>query len=358
MERRFELERYLSDGVHALVRDMLKASFISPKGSAFFARYALTADKAQRRRHAMEENGDHIPSFLIASITGRCNLNCAGCYDRANHACASQAELSAENWGRIFAQAEELGVSAILLAGGEPLMRRDVIEEAARHPALLFPVFTNGILLSGSLLALFEKHRNLIPIISMEGDEGPTDARRGEGVYGSVITAMSALARRNLLFGASITVTAENIRAVTDDAFLTGLNEKGCRACVFVEYVPVENPALAPSESQRADLARRVSRLRERENMIIISFPGDEKESGGCLAAGRGFFHINASGGAEPCPFSPYSDTSLKTTSLRDALKSPLFTKLKDSGALLEEHTGGCTLFAQAETVRSLAENA
>ncbi len=358
MESQFELEKYLSDGMNALVHDILKASFRDPKGSAFFARYALAASKAERRRHSMEANGEHIPSFLIASITGRCNLNCAGCYDRANHACKSQTELSAADWNRIFAEAEALGVSVILLAGGEPLMRRDVVEEAARHPAILFPVFTNGTLLSTSTLDLFERRRNLIPILSMEGDESQTDARRGKGVFGSVKAAMAELSRRGLLFGASITVTSENIHAVTDDAFLAGLQETGCRAAVFVEYVPVENPALALSDTQRDILSERVSRLRERENMIIISFPGDEKESGGCLAAGRGFIHINAAGGAEPCPFSPYSDTNLRTASLRDALKSPLFTKLRDSGALLAEHTGGCALFAQAGMVRSLAENA
>jgi MoaA/NifB/PqqE/SkfB family radical SAM enzyme len=89
--------------------------------------------------------------------------------------------------------------------------------------------------------------------------------------------------------------------------------------------------------------------------MIIISFPGDEKESGGCLAAGRGFFHINATGGAEPCPFSPYSDTSLRTTSLKAVLNSPLFTRLREEGALDAEHTGGCALFAQAEYVERIA---
>jgi len=89
--------------------------------------------------------------------------------------------------------------------------------------------------------------------------------------------------------------------------------------------------------------------------MIVISFPGDEKESGGCLAAGRGFFHINARGDAEPCPFSPYSDTNLRGTSLRDALQSPFFSRLREEGALGLEHTGGCALFDQADYVKRLA---
>ena len=39
-------------------------------------------------------------------------------------------QLSAEEWDHIFEDAEEMGISFILLAGGEPMMRRDVIEKA------------------------------------------------------------------------------------------------------------------------------------------------------------------------------------------------------------------------------------
>ena len=74
----------------------------------------------------------------------------------------------------------------------------------------------------------------------------------------------------------------------------------------------------------------------------------------GSVSFGR--FHINATGGAEPCPFSPYSDTNVKTTSLKDALSSPLFIQLRESGALLEDHTGGCVLFEKKEQVSSLLE--
>ena len=76
--------------------------------------------------------------------------------------------------------------------------------------------------------------------------------------------------------------------------------------------------------------------------------------AGGCLAAGRGFFHINAYGGAEPCPFSAHSDCSLKNMSLKEAMHSPLFTKLRTSGVLEEPHVGSCTLFLQDAKVKAL----
>jgi MoaA/NifB/PqqE/SkfB family radical SAM enzyme len=353
-----DVEKYLSGGIEALIRDIIKAAFGNPAGSAFFAKYALSAKKAERRRHQLEEAGEHIPSFLIASITENCNLQCAGCYDRANHACSSRAEMSREEWGRVFGEAEDIGISAILLAGGEPVTRMDVLEEAARHTSILFPVFTNGTMLGGDVLRLFEKSRNLIPIISVEGGKELTDSRRGKGVYIKTGEAMRELQKKKLLFGVSITVTTGNITEVTDAGFIAHLRDKGCRAAVFVEYVPVENPGLALADTERGYLADRVQALREESEMIIISFPGDEAESGGCLAAGRGFFHINAVGGAEPCPFSPYSDTSLKTTPLRDALKSPLFTKLRNGEALFREHKGGCVLFDQSDLVESLAVKA
>ena len=75
---------------------------------------------------------------------------------------------------------------------------------------------------------------------------------------------------------------------------------------------------------------------------------------GGCMAAGREFFHINSHGNAEPCPFSPFSDINVKTTSLREALHSPLFTSMRLTGLLQGEHEGGCVLYEKREQVEAL----
>ena len=66
------------------------------------------------------------------------------------------------------------------------------------------------------------------------------------------------------------------------------------------------------------------------------------------------FFHINSHGGAEPCPFSPYSDINVKETSLKEALHSKLFQNLQDQSILMEEHAGGCVLFEKKEQVEAL----
>ena len=45
----------------------------------------------------------------------------------------------------------------ILPAGGEPLIRRDIIEAAGKRPDILFPVFTNGTFMDEGFFALFDR---------------------------------------------------------------------------------------------------------------------------------------------------------------------------------------------------------
>ena len=359
----FNIVEYLSDGIEDLMKDVIRASFKNPAESLFMAKYLLASRKASARRLKLEkEENELVPAFLIASITSSCNLHCAGCYARANQACDDEApveQLTGDDWKKIFQEAEDLGVSFILLAGGEPLLRYDVIEAAGEFENILFPIFTNGTMIGEKYLELFKKHRNLLPVVSIEGREEKTDNRRGEGVYGLVLNRMEQLNDNGILFGTSVTVTTENMDEVYSDAFIDRLSERGVKIVFFIEFVPVteDSTYLAPGDAERKVMEERLAALRQRrQDMVFISFPGDEKASGGCVAAGRGFFHINSHGGAEPCPFSPYSDINVKDTSLREALHSKLFTYLRDSGALLDDHEGGCTLFAKRAEVEGFIQ--
>ncbi|MBQ6469300.1 MAG: radical SAM protein [Lachnospiraceae bacterium] len=361
-DNNFDLQEYLTKGVETVIADAIRATLKNPRESAFMLKFAAAGKAASKRRRKLEDEGVHVPSFLIASITSKCNLHCAGCYSRCSHATVDAepvSQLTNEEWSRIFDEADELGISFILLAGGEPMLRRDVIEAAGKKPGIMFPIFTNGTFMDERYFELFDRCRNLLPVMSIEGRREITDSRRGKGIYDRLIANMEELNRRGLIFGASVTVTTENIREVTSGDFLNSLSDRGCRVVFFVEFVPVteESRELAPGDKEREYLTGEISRLRkEHPEMVYVSFPGDEKSSGGCVAAGRGFFHINSHGGAEPCPFSPYSDTNVRNTSLREALHSPLFMALRDGGILMDDHEGGCVLYEKRELVESILE--
>ena len=132
---------------------------------------------------------------------------------------------------------------------------------------------------------------------------------------------------------------------------------RGCKLIIYVEYVPAapDTGYLAPGDPEREVLRAGIEKLRrECDEAMFLAFPGDEKESGGCFAAGRAFFHINSHGGAEPCPFSPYSDINVRETSLREAAQSELFLALRGGELLTAEHDGGCVLYEKRAQVEAL----
>ena len=362
MNNEFNLQDYLANGVEIIIKDALRASIKNPKEILFLRRFSKHTRKANEIRQKYDENGQNIPAFLIASITSSCNLHCTGCYSRANKACSDDAplnQLSGDEWGDIFNEAKDLGISFIVLAGGEPMIREDVIVKASNCPEILLPIFTNGTMFDNDYLKLFDKNRNLVPILSIEGDEQVTDSRRGEGVYSKLVDSMELMKKNNIIFGASLTFTKGNLSTLVSDEYIEKLHDFGCKVIFFIEYVPVngETIELAPSDNERELLFNEINRLRkEYDDMLFLSFPGDEKTSGGCLAAGRGFFHINSHGGAEPCPASPYSDINVKDTSLLEALNSKLFKSLRDGGLLMDDHEGGCVLFEHEAEVKKLLD--
>ncbi|MDF2942115.1 MAG: Radical domain protein [Herbinix sp.] len=360
MYSEFKLEAYLTNGIDKIVKSAFKASLKNLKECLYIAKFTLDCKRAAVIRKNYLKKGKHIPAFLICSITKSCNLHCKGCYDRENNLRQEQRGkeiLSVTEWRRIFHEASQIGISFILVAGGEPFIRKEVIEAAADYKKIMFPIFTNGTLFDENYFKLFYKNRNLLPVLSIEGEEEFTDARRGVGIYSNLLHTMEKMKEKGIFFGVSITVTRENLLNVTNDSFLSEIYQRGCKAAIFVEHVPVDQSTkdLTLSEKNREELDRKLRRLRlQYMDMIIVSFPGDEKTSGGCIAAGRGFFHINANGNAEPCPFSPYSDTNIRECTLVGALNSPLFKKLASNDLLLREHQGGCVLFEQEEEVKKI----
>lgn len=335
----------------------------NPHEARFVARMQKLFTKSERRRkEVLEKDGLEVPPFLIASIATTCNLQCKGCYARKNGIASdpgqsTKATLTPEQWHNIFSDAAEIGVNFCLLAGGEPLTRRDLLEKIATVEDIIFPVFTNATLIGPQYIDFFRRHLNIVPIVSLEGDAMATDNRRGKGVYQRALLSMEMLHKEHLFFGTSITVTTENYREVTSLEYLRHLAELGCRLVFFVEYVPFDESTqhLAFKDEHVAEMEQLLEQRREKvKEMIFLSFPGDEKALDGCLAAGRGFFHIGPDGAAEPCPFSPFSDSNVATLGLKEALRSPLFTKIRAAKALGWEHTGGCTLYEHREEVEAM----
>jgi MoaA/NifB/PqqE/SkfB family radical SAM enzyme len=253
----------------------------------------------------------------------------------------------------LFEEAIGLGVGSIFLAGGEPLLRRDLVVRAAKFRGMLLPLFTNGTLIDDSLIGLAAKG-SIVPILSIEGHERHTDGRRGPGIHAAALGWMKEMSRRGIMFGASLTLTSENVDVALDPEFLGDLAGLGISVLFLVEYVPVSpgTDGLVLSVDQRVHLneAARFSGL----PFPVVVLPGDEEAYGGCLAAGRGFIHLSPEGRLEACPFAPFSDRSVAVDSLEEALSSPMLAAIRERHGELSETKGGCALWNRGGWIASL----
>ncbi len=250
-----ELTNYMNTAIQKLIANILKSTFKNLKETSFLLGYKRVIKNSIKKREDFENSSQHIPSFLICSITSACNLHCKGCYARANGICSedkNNAMLSDDDWSDIFEQARKLGILFCLLAGGEPLLRKGIIEKAADCKEIIFPIFTNGSLINDVYITVFNQNRNLVPILSIEGNQELTDLRRGNGTYNKLLDSMMALQKSKILFGVSITVTTKNLDEVTSETFINTLNDMGCRLVFFIEYVPIVSSTqdLAPTDKE------------------------------------------------------------------------------------------------------------
>ena len=347
----------LNQGLRIFFSEFVRVSLRRPRQTAFFARTVLWQGAAARRRAACAKEGLHVPPIIIFSITNRCNLRCKGCYAQAIRRDAPE-ELTAAALRGIVSQADELGVSFFVIAGGEPLVRLEIVDITRDFRRVLFLLVTNGLLLDDALVARLKSQPNTVPVLSIEGNEADTDGRRGAGVHERLHERMEALRAAGIFFSLSLTLTRRNFETVTEPAFIEAAIREGCKLFLFLEYTPVREGTedWVITDAQRDRMKTLVADFRSRFRAVFIAVPWDEEEQGGCLASGRGFVHISAAGDLEPCPFAPYSDVNLKRVPLREALGSRFLSLMRANHDLFAETASGCALWNNRERVRELLE--
>jgi MoaA/NifB/PqqE/SkfB family radical SAM enzyme len=355
-EADLDFNKILNGALGVFFKDAVRIALTSPSQSVFFLKTLRWQKKAAKTRSRWESQGIHVPPVLVISVTSQCNLHCEGCYHQALRK-PTETEMSDERIERLVEEAKELGISFIVLAGGEPLMRSNILDLSKKTPEIMFMLFTNGLLINDSVLEQIVKNRNVVPLLSLEGYQIDTDGRRGSGVYSLLWKAIPKLKDKGVFWGTSITMTRSNFEEVTNEAFIKQLVDSGCKLFMLVEYTPVtaETESWVLTEEQKSRVIGVRNSFRSKFPALFIALPWDEEEIGGCLSAGRGFVHISAEGNVEPCPFVAYSDTNLKNVPLKEALQSKMLKTIRENHGELKE-IQGCALWEKREWVKSLAK--
>jgi MoaA/NifB/PqqE/SkfB family radical SAM enzyme len=277
-----------------------------------------------------KEYGFNPPSVMLVSPTMRCNYKCGGCYAGSY---SRDDDLPPEVFDRVVSEAEQIGIKFIPILGGEPFVYPQLLDIFEKHPKACFQPYTNGSLITKEMAVKLANLGNVAPMISIEGFEEQTDARRGKGSFERAMKAMDNLREAGCLVGFSIMVDRENVDAVTSDEFIDLMIEKGALYGWYFLYIPVgrdPNPALMPTAEQRNQMRLAINRFRRTKPILMVDFWNDGPLTAGCINGGRIYFHVNHKGDVEPCIFVHYATHNIKNCSLVEALNSPFFRGLRE----------------------------
>lgn len=297
----------------------------------------------------------NIPWAILMDPTSACNLKCIGCW-AAEYSKTDSMDYATLN--RIIEEGKELGIYMYIYSGGEPLLRKkDLVKLARKHDDCMFLAFTNGTLIDEEFAQELHDAGNFSLAISVEGFEKETDMRRGKGTYNRLMQGMDILKKHKVPFGFSTCYHNKNVDVIGSDEYIDLMIGKGCILGWYFTYIPLGKDAqldLLASAEQREWMYYRLQELRQTKPIFLMDFWNDGEFSGGCIAGGRKYLHINANGDVEPCAFIHYSNVNIKDTSLLDALKCPLFQQYRSGQPFNENHLCPCPLLDNPHRLREM----
>ncbi len=172
--------------------------------------------------------------IVVWNMTKQCNLKCIHCYATAT-ASKSDDELSTDQAKGFLEDIARYGAPVVLFSGGEPFMRKDLIELIEYSDGLgLRPVIsTNGTLITEEKAAAAKRAGVKYIGVSLDGLQEVNDRFRGvPRAFEMAINGMSSSLKAGVKTGLRFTITKHN----RDDlpGVLLKLEEIGVnRCCVY-----------------------------------------------------------------------------------------------------------------------------
>ncbi len=291
----------------------------------------------------MTSEAPQAPFGLLAELTYRCPLACAYCSNPIELA-RYDDELSTRDWQRVFAEAAELGVLQCHLSGGEPLLRRDIVDlvATAADLGMYTTLGTSAIGLSRSRAQRLRDAGLDHVQISVQADEPATSDRiAGIPSFARKVEACRLVRELDWPLTVNVVLHRQNIDRVGAILALVEELEADRVELANTQYYGwawKNRAALLPSREQLARAEEVVSAARERlagrieiVHVLPDYYSAYPKPCMGGWAARQ--LTVAPNGDALPCPAAqtlPLPRASVREASLPEIWDSaPLFTAFR-----------------------------
>jgi len=263
------------------------------------------------RRHVLRQP---IPLIMDISATYRCQCRCVHCCAEAFRG-SGAAELKTEEIKNLIDQASRLGVVQIVFSGGEPLLRKDILEliRYAHDAGMMIRLNTNGLLLKPRVVLNLKRAGLDICAVSID-DAAPQvhDKLRGvPGLHKKALEGIALLRKAGVFFNILTYASKRNVTAGLEK--IVALARRHGALSVLV-YFPVAVGRWEGKFEQalNADEREKVRKLQDFRTVYMELPTADTL----CYTYEKSIFYVSAYGDITPCPVVPYSLGNIREQSL------------------------------------------
>jgi len=224
---------------------------------------------------ALQDRFGRRIDYLRVSVTDRCDLRCSYCLPRGYHEFESREQcLDATEIERVVATFARLGVTRIRLTGGEPLVRRDLVELSLALGRIAgvrdLSLSTNATRLARFAVPLRAAGvaRLNVSLDSLKGDR--IRQITGRDVLGDILEGLAAAKVAGF---APIKINMVVQRGVNDDEIdeMVGFCMEQGFILRLIETMPVGDTGRAASFADLQPIRRR---LQQRFGLLDAAIPG------------------------------------------------------------------------------------
>ncbi len=304
------------------------------------------------------------PYHVVWEVTTRCNLKCVHCF--ASSVDSTQAELSTAEGKQLLEQIATIEkFRMIVITGGEPLLRNDILELVEYAGKLGFHIVfsTNGMLLTPETAKDLARLGVVNFSISLDGytAECHESIRGKPGCFQSAIDGIKAAARTGVCLQVNFTAMRQNLNELPG---LIDLAEslKTDIIMVFQTIPPLhDGGTLELDAEEQMQLIRTIAEKQKKARALIMPVCSPEywpwlvehrrvslgrnmqrKVLSGC-GAGSGFVYVRFDGDVWPCNFIPLSAGNVRRQTFPDIWnKSPLLQEFRGQPRRLKGVCGEC----------------
>lgn len=304
-----------------------------------------------------------VPDALVhqaqIALYPHCDLTCEGCFTEEERTGRAPKK---DQIAWLIDEAASCGASVIHIVGkGEPFLSpgwaNDLLDVLEERPHLFFTLATHGMHIKPAQAEKLARLGNVLTLVSVDGPKEIHDARRGEGSFDRVMSALALLREKGALFGYSCMVSAKSWEALSTSSWVQSMANTGCSVGVHSRYFPLSpgrQEQLALSPSALASYRAAFDRARDAAEIPLLDLDDIEQHSGCHSRTGESVYIDGISGAVTPClrvPFGP-AECSVDRTSgrrLGEVLSHPFFVEYR-------ARTGPCPSWCGADLAAELAD--